>query len=564
MKTILMKTIPAALMLSAAMSAQALTPGSGTWVKETASYGSPNLQNAYVYVPKNTAPEVVAGKRALMLTMHGCGQTAQGNVIEGAFNWEATAEKYGMVVIAPTVPSGTTSTRAVSGCWDWFGTGQTRTNRDQVPLKKLIDSVMARTNLDIDPNQVYVTGLSSGAGETLAMACAFPDVFAGFGSNAGPTIGAAAGDISVAPKVSAAQVAANCKSYSGAAYADKYKTQIASVVYGDKDTLVLPAHNTRNLAGFGVLYGVDMTTPTSSMTLPTPSGAVIKEYRDANGKSRLIDIQVTGMAHAWPAGANAPKKYIAYVDSTRVNYPEYITPWFFKNNLRLVTLPAPTGLACSTTDNSVSLTWNAVSGATGYAVYRGTTKIASPASTGQTDSGLKTGSAYTYKVAGVAQSSEGAFAEVKCTTTGPVPPLDAPVNLAGTATVDSVVLNWTAVEGATAYHVYRNGSKVGTASAASYADSGLAHSTAYSYAVTTLNSANVESAKSAAVTVTTKVPQCWTESLSASVVSHYSAKRLTLSQYLSAGAKLGYSANLTLYKYSGGWTNKADCSAMAF
>ncbi|MBS1198066.1 MAG: depolymerase family esterase [Proteobacteria bacterium] len=563
MNKMMMKALPAAVLLSASLSAAALTPGSGKWVVESASYGTPNLQNAYVYVPANTNPAVAAGKRALMLTMHGCGQTAQGNVIEGAFNWEATAEKYGMVVVAPTVPSGTTSTRSVSGCWDWFGTGWTRTNRDQVPLKKLIDSIISRPGLDIDKNQVYVTGLSSGGGLTLVMACAFPDVFAGLGSNAGPALGAAAGDISVAVKITPAQISTNCKNANGNAYNEHFKTQIFSTVYGDKDTLVKPEHNTANAKGFGVTYGVDMTTPAITESVEGGLGTA-KIYKDANGKERISDLMVPGMAHAWPAGKNAPKKYIAFVDSTRVNYPEYITPWFFKNNMRLVTLPAPTNLTCTTTDSTVSLKWDGVQGATGYAVYRGATKIGAPTATNQADSGLKTGSTYTYKVTGTAQASEGAAAEVKCTTTGPVPVLDAPAGVNGTSTVNSVALTWTAVEGANGYIVYRNGSRVGTASAANFADSGLVSATAYSYAVTTLNSANVESAKSVAVTVTTKVPQCWTETASAASYTHYSAKRLTLNQYLAAGSKLGYSTVFPLYKYTGGWTNKADCSAMAF
>ncbi|MGE5386418.1 MAG: hypothetical protein ACM3SV_11100, partial [Betaproteobacteria bacterium] len=100
------------LLAASALSAHALTPGSGSWVKETATYGSPNLQDAYVYTPSNASPAVVNGKRALMLTLHGCGQTAGGNVINKMYNWETTAEQYGMVVIAPTVPSGTSSTRS--------------------------------------------------------------------------------------------------------------------------------------------------------------------------------------------------------------------------------------------------------------------------------------------------------------------------------------------------------------------------------------------------------------------------------------------------------------------
>ncbi len=558
MKRIALKAVPAALLLASAMSAQALTPGSGTWVKETATYGTPNLQDAYVYVPKNAAPQTLAGKRALMLTMHGCGQTATGNVIDRKFNWEDTAEKYGMVVIAPTVPSGTTSTRAVSGCWDWFGTGQTRTNRDNVPLKKLIDAVMARTNLDIDPNQVYVTGLSSGAGQTLAVACVFPDVFAGLGSNAGPVIGAAAGDISVAPKLSAAQIAANCKAYSGSAYASYYNTQIMSTVYGDKDTLVLPAHNVRNLEGFGVVYGVSTTTPTATGSVA--GGGTYKVYKDANGKERLSDLMVSGMSHAWPAGTGAVAN-IAYVDSTRVNYPVYIADWFFKNNLRVVIIPAPTGVVTSgATNSTITVSWSAVSGAASYNVYRDGAKVGSPTGTSYTDSGLQQGSTYNYAVTAVGNGSESPKSSaVQGTTTGTPPVLNAPAGLAGSSpAVGSVALTWNVVSGAKSYKVYRNSALVGSPTTNSFSESGLA-SGSYSYAVSTVNSANVEGAKSAAITVS---PVAYSQVSTDTVTNHYNASRLTLNQYLDFGGKIGYNTALTLYLCGSTWTNQADCSPM--
>lgn len=557
MNRLILRAVPAALLLGFVLSAQALTPGSGTWVKETATYGTPNLQDAYVYVPKNTAPAVLAGKRALMLTMHGCAQTASGNVISTKFNWEATAEQYGMVVIAPTVPSGTSGTRAVSGCWDWFGTGQTRTNRDNVPLKKLIDAVVARANLDIDPNQVYVTGLSSGGGQTLSVACVFPDVFAGLGSNAGPVIGAASGDISVAPKLSAAQVAANCKGYSGSSYASYYNTQIMSTVYGDKDTLVLPAHNVRNAEGFGVIYGVTMSNPvTSSIT----GGGTAKVYKDANGKERISDLVVAGMSHAWPAGPGAAAN-IAYVDSTRVNYPVYVTDWFFKNNLRVVIIPAPTGLAASgATGSTINLTWSAVTGATSYNVYRDGSKVGSPTATSYTDSGLAQGSTYSYAVTAVGNGAESAkSAAVQGTTTGTPPILNAPAGLAGSSpAVGAVSLTWNVVSGAKSYNVYRNNALVGNVTTNSFSESGLASGT-YSYAVATVNSANVEGSKSSAINVS---PVAYSQTVTDTVTNHYNASRLTLNQYLDFGGKIGYNTALTLYNCSGTWTNMSDCSAM--
>jgi len=322
----------AAALGGVSLSAQALTPGSGTWVAETATYGTPNLQNAYVYVPSNSNPAVLNNKRALMITLHGCGQTAPGNVIDNKFNWKTTAEQYGMVVVAPTVPSGTTSTRTTSGCWDWFGTGWTRTNRDQVPLKKLIDAVMARTNLDIDPNQVYITGLSSGAGETHVMGCAFPDIFAGVGSNAGPALGSTSIQIFSEPSVTASSIVTNCKAANGnnATYNAQYATQLFNVVYGTSDSTVKPNHNVRNAEGMRSLYG----TTSSSTSFSVAGGGAGTMYKDANGKERVSLIAISGMAHAWPAGSGGSGggTYVAY---NYINYPAWITAWFFNNNLRV-------------------------------------------------------------------------------------------------------------------------------------------------------------------------------------------------------------------------------------
>ncbi|MET8038153.1 MULTISPECIES: chitinase [unclassified Streptomyces] len=72
----------------------------------------------------------------------------------------------------------------------------------------------------------------------------------------------------------------------------------------------------------------------------------------------------------------------------------------------------------------------------------------------------------------------------------------------GTVTSSSVGLSWTAVPGATGYAVYRDGTKIQTATGTSATVSGLTASTAYSFQVTATNDAG-ESAKSATVTATT-------------------------------------------------------------
>ncbi|MEY9858118.1 chitinase [Catenulispora sp. GAS73] len=168
--------------------------------------------------------------------------------------------------------------------------------------------------------------------------------------------------------------------------------------------------------------------------------------------------------------------------------------------------PVPTGLAVSgTTSSSVSLSWSASSGATGYNVYRGGSKVASVSGTSYTDSGLSASTSYSYTVTATNSAGESAQSgAVTGTTTGggpSVPPTPSGLSVSGT-TSSSVSLSWSASSGATGYNVYRGGSKVGSVSGTSYTDSGLSPSTTYSYAVSATNSAG-ESAKSSAVSATT-------------------------------------------------------------
>jgi chitinase len=89
-------------------------------------------------------------------------------------------------------------------------------------------------------------------------------------------------------------------------------------------------------------------------------------------------------------------------------------------------------------------------------------------------------------------------------TTNPPPSAPAaPTGLHATGTTSSSVsLAWTAVSGASSYNVYRNGTRVGSATSTSFTDTGLAASTTFSYAVTAVNSAG-ESARSTTVSATT-------------------------------------------------------------
>ncbi|WP_433404247.1 chitinase [Streptomyces sp. CA-146814] len=106
----------------------------------------------------------------------------------------------------------------------------------------------------------------------------------------------------------------------------------------------------------------------------------------------------------------------------------YGTPAHYVDDLTLVgpggdpvVLPAvPAGLRTTAlTATSVALSWNAVSGATGYNVYRGGTKVASATGPSATVTGLTASTAYSFQVTATNAAGESAKSAAVTATTAP-------------------------------------------------------------------------------------------------------------------------------------------------
>ncbi|MCR8670477.1 PHB depolymerase family esterase [Agrococcus sp. HG114] len=308
-------------------SATSTATTAGSWSTETIAGMSVHL-----YVP-SSAPALAAG-RALMVSLHGCVQTATD--LRGGANWVQTAEEHGMVVALPAAPNG----GVLVGCWDYYDSNHSRTqpSRHDDNLLGLVSTLTGRAALGIDPDQVYLSGLSSGGGETMVMGCLAPDVFAGIGINAGPTVGTTSGQIGYVA-VSESQGASTCRSFAGSA-AGAFATQLTSIVYGSDDTTVTPGYNTLNGEIMAGIYGAETTSTFSLADLAgsnrAGSGTL---YSDAQGP-RVSVIQNSGLGHNWPAGGGPGGRYIS---TNSIDYPAYVTEFFFANNRRVdPTQPTPT------------------------------------------------------------------------------------------------------------------------------------------------------------------------------------------------------------------------------
>ncbi len=307
------------------------TANAGSWRSEATIGGKLKV---HVYVP-TTAP-MINSKRALMVSMHGCSQT-HSNFKTGA-NWPGAADDYGMVVALP-MASKEGLYGSLLGCWNFHGgTSSSRGASDVKYLINMVNAMIADSSLNIDPDQVYITGLSSGAGQAHLMACLAPDVFAGVGINAGPGPGSGGTDLNF-PGISVNQGKNNCENFA-ASFKSSLYTQLYNNVHGANDGTVSSSHADRNTDIFVAVYEGDGSDITACASGSVTGGGNLTTYCDGTGP-RISKIIVSGMGHAWPAGPGSSGGG-SYIDHTHVNYPDYITEFFFDNNRRVMAQPTPT------------------------------------------------------------------------------------------------------------------------------------------------------------------------------------------------------------------------------
>ncbi len=166
----------------------------------------------------------------------------------------------------------------------------------------------------------------------------------------------------------------------------------------------------------------------------------------------------------------------------------------------VTTLPAaPTGLSASgVTASGATLTWNPVTGATGYVVSTPQGPLGTTTTASFTDTSAASGGSVDYQVAAVDASGTGATA-----TTGVVTLPAAPTGLvAGGATASGATLTWNPVTGATGYLVYAQGSPLGSTTGTTYTDASSPSGGTVTYTVVAVD-ASGSGASATPVTVTT-------------------------------------------------------------
>jgi poly(3-hydroxybutyrate) depolymerase len=300
----------------------------------------------WIFTPNSTLPN---GKHGLMVVLHGCDQT--NDQLKQFGNLEGAANENGLVVAVPSVGDNPWPDPA-GGCWDYnAGTDGSHHAADIINLTR---TLLRRTALNIDSAQVYVVGLSSGGALSLLLGCMAPDLYAGVGAIASPSVGSAQpGATDYVPETNADDAIQKCNALGGKR-SPSFATQVANIAYGDMDKNAPDADfpnspdDTSHPGQYAVVsvnWSDDNIRILRSIYGDSALGAAINIQsnmgveRDAttNGRTQLAELVLFNVGHAWPAGTGQPNSANSggrWIAQTGLSYPQYIADWFIRNNLR--------------------------------------------------------------------------------------------------------------------------------------------------------------------------------------------------------------------------------------
>jgi poly(hydroxyalkanoate) depolymerase family esterase len=272
----------------------------------------------------------------LIVVMHGCQTTAAQE--EKITFFDQLADQHGFVVLYPEVdPIGKASPGPIANCWKFLDPlVYFRGYGDTAAIAQMTHEVMIKR--DIDPQRVYMVGVSGGGLMTSASAATYPDLYAAVGivESAGYADGPCFTNGVGIPVQVSAQLAHVAEG--------SHARVVPIFVIGSTGDLAFPANcekkalqqglRTDNLAIGGSQDGpISLTAATAhSYRVPMPHGRsyVVSTFRDPSGCLIGQQTIIDGMPHAWPGG-NA--KMGGYSDPTAPSGAE--TAWNFFRHFTL-------------------------------------------------------------------------------------------------------------------------------------------------------------------------------------------------------------------------------------
>ena len=160
----------------------------------------------------------------------------------------------------------------------------------------------------------------------------------------------------------------------------------------------------------------------------------------------------------------------------------------------------PENVSLSVGADSISLTWSSVLDASVYRIYRDSSFIGETTELNYIDVDVQGGNPYCYQVTAVNNvGTEGEYSNEACG----IPLLSPPADLTALIMENNISLNWTTVQNASDYILYRDGISIYFGNDVSFEDSNLDYGSIYYYSVSSVSGNGAEGPTSIPIPFTT-------------------------------------------------------------
>ena len=294
-------------------------PGNGRSVRNAFSCDAGGLEYD-LHVPAGLA---TAGA-PLLLMLHGCTQTPEDFARGTRMN--RLADAHGYVVAWPAQSPARNQNR----CWNWFRPGdQQRGRGEPAMLAALTGHLVA--SLQLDPDRVYVAGLSAGGAMAAVLAATHPEVYAAIGVHSGLPVGLA----SDVPSAFAAMRKGGGRRRHEAGAGSPGPVP-AIVFHGDSDTTVHPGNGEgvveQSLGHREAAEGSARPASVERDTAPGGRSSTRTVHLAPDGRVAAEHWVVHGAGHAWsggdaggsytdPRGPDASAQMLRFFDGCRRRAP---------------------------------------------------------------------------------------------------------------------------------------------------------------------------------------------------------------------------------------------------
>jgi poly(hydroxyalkanoate) depolymerase family esterase len=246
-------------------------------------------------------PVVQQHPRALVVVLHGCGQSAAGYDV-GA-GWSTLAKHYGFAVLMPEQqPSNNANT-----CFNWFNPEDIARERGEAcSIRQMIARMVA--DHGIDPRRIFITGLSAGGAMTTVMLAAYPELFAAGAVIAGLPFGVATNVREALTGMRASRTRSPGELGDLVRKASNHKGSWPklSVWHGSADRTVHPGNANEIVKQWLDVHHL----PLEPMSAGMVDGHPHEVWWDADGETVVESYTIADMAHGTPLGvADNDKRY---------------------------------------------------------------------------------------------------------------------------------------------------------------------------------------------------------------------------------------------------------------